>query len=205
MFARQGMSQSTRTPTLSQVRAVCTQREPTGRVIIVIVAEREEREDKRGKRAREKRREKRRKRREEKAENTSVCSFKTPPCVRSGRLRVYEENARMFNTCGRFLGTHGGVLNLHTERFSACQAAPHHTTNRTHNTTTQRTHPQHQNSQRTSHTHTQHIHHRTHQHQHQHTHTHTHELLDTCTAGNRRKSECLDMCTAVNRPRSCTR
>ena len=54
MFARQGMSQSTRAPTLSQVRAVCTQREPTGRVIIVIVAEREEREDKRGKRAREK-------------------------------------------------------------------------------------------------------------------------------------------------------
>ena len=47
---------STHTPTLSQVRAVCTQREPNGRVIIVIVAERndkregeerEEREDKR--------------------------------------------------------------------------------------------------------------------------------------------------------------
>ena len=42
MFARHGMSQSTRTPTLSQVRAVCTQREPTGRVIIVIFAERED-------------------------------------------------------------------------------------------------------------------------------------------------------------------
>ena len=60
MFARQGMSQSTRTPTHSQVGAVCVQREPTGRVIIGFVAEREEREDKRGKRAREKRREKRR-------------------------------------------------------------------------------------------------------------------------------------------------
>ena len=35
MFAKQGMDQSTRTPTLSQVRAECTQREPTGRVIIV--------------------------------------------------------------------------------------------------------------------------------------------------------------------------
>ena len=46
MFARQGMSQSTRTPTLSQVRAVCTQREPTGRVIIVIVIGRgDKRED----------------------------------------------------------------------------------------------------------------------------------------------------------------
>ena len=29
----------------------------------------------------------------------SVCGFKTPPCVRSRRLRVYRENARMFNTC----------------------------------------------------------------------------------------------------------
>ena len=33
----------------------------------------------------------------EKVENTSVCRFKTPPCpcVRSRRLRVYPENARM--------------------------------------------------------------------------------------------------------------
>ena len=47
----------------------------------------------------------------------SVCRFKTPPCVRSRRLRVYPENARMFNTCARFPGTHGGVLNAHTEAF----------------------------------------------------------------------------------------
>ena len=48
----------------------------------------------------------------------SVCRFKkTPPCVRSRRLRVYRGNARMFNTCGRFPGTHGGVLNAHTEAF----------------------------------------------------------------------------------------
>ena len=50
VFARKGMSQSTGTLTLRQVGVVCTQREPTGRVIIVIVAERREREDKRGKR-----------------------------------------------------------------------------------------------------------------------------------------------------------
>ena len=50
MFARQGMSQSTRTPTLRQVRAVCT---------------REKREDKRGKREREKREEKRRERKKD--------------------------------------------------------------------------------------------------------------------------------------------
>ena len=55
IIARQGMGQSTRTPTLSQVRAVSTQREPTGRVIIVIVTEREERrEEKRGEERREK-------------------------------------------------------------------------------------------------------------------------------------------------------
>ena len=44
------------TLTLRQVRAVYTQREPTGRVIFVIVAEREETEDKREeRREREKR------------------------------------------------------------------------------------------------------------------------------------------------------
>ena len=58
MFAKQGMSQSTGTLTLRQVRVVCTQREPTGRVIIVIVAEREKREDKRGKREEKEREEK---------------------------------------------------------------------------------------------------------------------------------------------------
>ena len=107
----------------------CVHREsPIGRVIIVIVAEREERDDKRGKREREKREEKRRERRTdrkkrerarktEKAENPSVCRLKTPPCVRSRRLRMYGEKARMSNTCGRFPGTHGGVLNAHTEAF----------------------------------------------------------------------------------------
>ena len=102
MFARHGMSQSTGTPTLSQVRAVCTQREPTGRVIIVIVAEREERADKReesrereGERERARKTDREQARKKEKAENSSVCRFKTPPCVRSRRLRVYRENARM--------------------------------------------------------------------------------------------------------------
>ena len=47
MLDQQGMGHGPRTLTLWQVRAVCTQREPTGRVIIVIVAEKEEREDKR--------------------------------------------------------------------------------------------------------------------------------------------------------------
>ena len=47
-----------------------------------------------------------------------VCRFKTSPCVGSKRIRVCRQNARMLNTCARFAGTHGGVLNLHTEGFS---------------------------------------------------------------------------------------
>ena len=57
MFAKQRMNRSTRTPTLSQVRAVCTQREPTGRVIIVIVTESEEKREERRERERERRKE----------------------------------------------------------------------------------------------------------------------------------------------------
>ena len=56
----------------------------------------------------------------------SVCTFETPPCVRSGRLRVYRQQARMSWTCGPVAGTHGdvltvhgGVLNVHTGVFSS--------------------------------------------------------------------------------------
>ena len=51
------------------------------------------------------------------AEKLPVCRFKTSPCVRSKRLRVYWQNARMCSTHARFAGTHGSVLNLHTETF----------------------------------------------------------------------------------------
>ena len=46
----------------------------------------------------------------------SVCRFKTSPCVGSKRFRVCRQNARMCSTCARFAGTHGSVLNRHTER-----------------------------------------------------------------------------------------
>ena len=47
-----------------------------------------------------------------------VCGHaENPLCVGSKRLRVYRQNARMFNTCARFAGTHEGVLNPHTETF----------------------------------------------------------------------------------------
>ena len=48
---------------------------------------------------------------------TSVCAFNTSPCVRSKRPRVYRQHAHMFFSCGHVAGTHGDVLNAHTEAF----------------------------------------------------------------------------------------
>ena len=87
---------------------VRTQREPTGRAIIVIVTERE--------------REEKEKRQRTKEENDG---------------REKEEKTRGWYTRKRFECTHGDVWNLHTEdRFSACHAAPHtDTTDTRHHTT----------------------------------------------------------------------
>ena len=52
IIVKQGMSQSTGPLTLWQVRAVCTQREPTGRVIIVIVTEKRKKRREKRKRTR---------------------------------------------------------------------------------------------------------------------------------------------------------
>ena len=61
----------------------CVHREsPTGRVIIVFVAEREKREDKRGKRERER-----------EGGKPSVCRFKTSPCVPGKRPHVLDMRA----------------------------------------------------------------------------------------------------------------
>ena len=46
-----------------------------------------------------------------------VYTFKTPPCVHSKRPRVYRHHAHMYETCGLAAGTHGNVLNVHTEAF----------------------------------------------------------------------------------------
>ena len=63
--------------------------------------------------------------------NASVCARTTPTCG---------------NTCAPGAGAHGDVLNLHTEVFSACQAAPHTTPTTQHNTTRQNT-TRHHNTQ----------------------------------------------------------
>ena len=91
-------------------------------------AEREDEREDKGEKRKEKREEKKEKEtckkrdktREEKRrgdENPPVCTFKTPPCVRSGRLRVYRQQARMSKTFGPVAGTHGDVLTVHTEAF----------------------------------------------------------------------------------------
>ena len=56
-----------------------------------------------------------------------VCTFKTPPCVHSKRPRVYRHQAHMYDTCGLGAGTHGGVLNVHTETRSMQTPVPQHT------------------------------------------------------------------------------
>ena len=53
------------------------------------------------------------------AENLSVCRFKTPPCVPGKRPHVSNMRAFSGYTRKRLERTLGGVLNLHTEGFSA--------------------------------------------------------------------------------------
>ena len=84
--------------TLWQVRAVCTQREPTGRVIIVIVAENEEKEDKREESRERERRKRTTEERKKKGRERRRGRERGPPCVGSKRLRVYWQNARQTRT-----------------------------------------------------------------------------------------------------------
>ena len=80
MSAKQGMDRSPRTLTLRQVRAVCTQREPTERVIIVIVTGRGEQRGEQRKRTKEERKEERRtreKREGEESEHARVLPVHT--------------------------------------------------------------------------------------------------------------------------------
>ena len=68
------------------------------------------------------------------------------------------------NTCAASCGagTHGDVLNLHTEVFSACQAAPHTTPHTQHNTTQHNTPHNTTQHNTTQHNTTQHNTHNTH-------------------------------------------
>ena len=178
---------------LASQSRLCTER-PTGRVIIVIVAERGE-NDKSGKREEE-----REKRRDPPPQPPptpppfpvlSVCMLKTSPCAGSKRIRVCQQNARMCSTCAAF-----------------CQYI--HTT--THNT--QNAHPTHTHSQHIHHTHSQHTRTTiaTHTHNTRQTYTYTYTYTHTTLTPHistqhqhnrqttvilRRKSECLDVCTAV--------
>ena len=135
---------------------LCVQRKPTGRVIIVIVTDREEkRKDKREQRkiTRERETEEGEERKRERDEreireppSSSPCvGSKRPPCVGSKRFRVCRQNARMFNTeafLRRFEPAHGVF-------FRVSRRATHHTPPNTqhttihHTTKTQNAHPTH--------------------------------------------------------------
>ena len=136
---------------------MCTQREPTGRVIIVIVAEREdkregeEREEREDKREESGEREGERERaRKTDREQERQTRRKTPPCVGSKRLRVCVQDAHTEAS----ESTHGGGVP---------HAKPHHTTQKQHNTTPHthnhvNTHTHHTNTYTYTYTHAPHIH-----------------------------------------------
>ena len=78
---------------------------------------------------------------------TGFTDENTSPCVRSKRLRLYRHNAHTcFNMCARGAGTHGDVLNVHTETCLVDTLGfqrvtrTHHDHNDTHNTTQQHDH-----------------------------------------------------------------
>ena len=67
----------------------------------------------------------------------SVCPFKTPPCVRSKRLRVYRHHTHMLKHMCACECTHRGVLHLHTEvthKTHAHRDTHRHSDTRTENT-----------------------------------------------------------------------
>ena len=108
------------------------------------------------------------------------CVHRESPTGRVGskRLRVYGQNARMLNICGRFASTHGGVLILHTETFLTYTRGvfrvPSPATHRKHTHATHNTHNTH------THTHTTHTHYTHTQHTTRHIHnTHTHTTPHT--------------------------
>ena len=106
-------------------------------------------------------------------QNASVCAFNTSPCVPAPRPHVLNMWTWCRYTRERLECTHEGVLDGHTEGFSAC-----------HTTHTPHTHHTH-----TPHTHTQHTH-TAHTHQHAHTpqHTETDRQTDT-QSGQKLKDE----------------
>ena len=76
---------------------------------------------------------------------TSSTDENTSPCVRSKRLRLYRHNAHTcVNMCARGAGTHGDVLNVHTETCLVDTLGfqrvtrTHHDHNDTQHNTTQR-------------------------------------------------------------------
>ena len=145
----------------------------------------ERREEREEKERREKRREERRRER-----RTDRKKDRQKEEREQERRRAREKRRRKTPPCVRPERTHGGVLNLHMEGFSACQAAPHHTKQHhtPHNTPpTQRTRHITHHMRTTMSTHTHHTHT---------THTHTQQPTVILT----RKSECSDMRTIDNRP-----
>ena len=140
--------------------------------------------------------------------DASVCTFRTSPCILAKRTHVEHMWACCQYTRRRPERTHGGVWDLHTGVFSACQAAPHNThqhaqhTQHTHNTHKHTPHTTH-NAQHTPHTtHNTHTHTNTHQHTPTHTNTHTqrHSTTHHNNTQNAHSTHALNTYTPTNTP-----
>ena len=115
-------------------------------------------------------------------QNASVCTVRTSPCVPATGPNVLDIRACCRYTRRRPDRTHGGVLNVHTGGFSACQASPtphvHTQKNNTPHTPQTHTHapptqPHVHDNTPTRHNHTQHHMHTPTRHNHTQHHMHT--------------------------------
>ena len=104
-------------------------------------------------------------------QNASVCTVRTSPCVPATGPHVLDMRACCRYTRRRPDRTHGGVLNVHTGGFSACQASPTPHVH-TQNTNTQHHMYTHTKKQHTTHPTDTHTHH---QHNHMFTTTRQHD------------------------------
>ena len=117
----QGMGHGPRTLTLRQVRAVFTEREPTGRVISVIVAEREDKREE----SREREREEYEGREQRERERPPVCRFKTSRVYVQQRAHVFNMRAFCWYTRRRFEPTHCGFPRAKPRHTHNTHTTPH--------------------------------------------------------------------------------
>ena len=168
--------------------------------------DREKRREERRRERKDKQKEEREQERQRRRKTPSVCRFKTPPCVPRKRQHVLNMRAFSGYTRRRLERTHGGVFSVphhthhtHTPHRTTQHHTTPHITNRTHNTTTQRTQCNTHHMRTTMSTHTHHTYTYTYTYTYTH-HPHTTHINATPTQSTsdrdlETKKRSLDMCT----------